>query len=222
MRLQRKLMITLLIALSALYGQAQKLTEGKIVYEISFPDAELDEETLGMMPKESVIFFKDNMLRMEMKMMGMSTIVISNSKDQSATTLMDMMGNKYAIKMSAEEIEKEKAKLATQKFEVKTTSDTKEIAGFKCKKAIATTKDGQSLTIYYTNDILAKNQGFNDQYKGIEGFPMEYQLSQNGMNMKFMAKSAAKEKVDAEKFTIPAEYKLTTREELSKMFGGGH
>jgi GLPGLI family protein len=101
------------------------------------------------------------------------------------------------------------------------TNETKEIAGFKCRKAIASQKDGGDIIIYCTNDIIAKNQGFADQYKGIEGFPMEYQMTQNGMNMKFVAKSVSKEKVDASKFTIPKDYKITTKEEIAKMFGGG-
>jgi len=205
---------------NVIHVQAQKLTDWKIVYEITFPDMEVDEQTKSMMPTESVIYIKENFLRMEMKMMCMSTVVISNQKDKSATTLMDMMGNKYAVKMTAEEIEKEKAKMNTPKYDTKLTDETKVIAGYKCKKAIASTKDGNDMVIYYTNDIVAKNQNFSDQYKGVEGFPMEYQMSQNGMNMKLLAKSVSKEKVDDAKFVIPSDYKLTTKEELAKMFGG--
>lgn len=211
------LLISCLFSLSSI---AQKLTEGKIVYEISYPEMELDDETKSMMPTESVIYFKDIFVRMEMKMMGMGTTVISNSKDKSATTLMDFMGNKYAIKMTAEDLEKEKAKISNSKLETKLTSETKDIAGYKCKKAIATTKEGSEIIIYYTNDIVAKNQGFSDQYKGIDGFPMEYQMSQGGLNMKLVAKNVSKEKVASDKFSVPSDYKITSKEEMSKMFGG--
>lgn len=221
--MKKHLVLSFILLLSATINTfAQKLTEGKIIYEISFPETEIDADQQEMMPKESMIFFKENLLRMEMKMMGMSTIVISNSKDNSATTLMDMMGNKYAIKMTAADIQKEKAKMTGSKYEIKLTTETKIIAGYKCKKAIATSKEGNDIVIYYTSEIIARNQGFNEQYKGIDGFPMEYQMSQNGMNMKFVAKSVSKEKVDSAKFGIPPEYKLTTKEELGKMFGGGH
>lgn len=219
----KKSIFTLLILNAVFYTHviAQKISEGKLIYEISFPEMEHDDESKGMMPTESTVYFKENQIRMEIKMMGMSTVVISNSKDKSATTLMDMMGNKLAVKMTGAEIEKEKSKLNTNKYETRMTEETKVIAGLKCRKAIASQKDGSEIIIYCTNDIVATNQGFSDQYKGIEGFPMEYQLSQNGMNMKFMAKSVSKEKVDASKFAIPSDYKITTKEEISKMFGGG-
>jgi len=219
MRKYSLLFILLSLAVS-MQAIAQKLTEGKVVYEISFPEMELDEQTKSMMPTESVIYFKDNLMRMEMKMMGMSTIVINNQKDNSATTLMDLMGNKYSIRMSAEEIEKEKEKMSLPKYETKLSNETKVIAGYKCNKAVASTKDGNEIVIYYTKDIIAKNSNFNDQYKNVDGFPMEYQLTQNGMNMKLIAKTVSKEKVDPSMFTIPADYKPTTKEELGKMFGG--
>lgn len=215
--------IVLLLILTGMHPVAfsQKISEGKIVYEISFPEMETDEQSKELMPTESVFYFKDNQIRMEMKMMGMSTVVISNSKDKSATTLMDLMGSKFAIKMTADDIEKEKEKMnGNIKMDVRITNETKNIAGYTCKKAIASSRDGGDITIYFTNDIIAKNQGFSDQYKGVDGFPMEYQMAQNGMNMKFTAKSVTKEKVDAAKFIIPKDYKLTTKEELAKMFGG--
>jgi GLPGLI family protein len=215
------LLLFILTASAKSFTYAQKISEGKLVYEISFPDMQLDEQMKGMMPTESTIYFKDNQIRMEMKMMGMSTVVITDAKDKSATTLMDMMGNKYAVKLTADEIQKEQAKMSNSKYETKLTDETKMIAGYKCKKAIATGKDGNDIIIYYTNEILARNQGFNDQYKGIDGFPMEYQMTQNGMNMRFVAKSVSKEKVEADKFTIPPDYKITTKEEIAKMFNVG-
>lgn len=199
---------------------AQKLTEGKVVYEISFPEMDENEKANGMTPTEATLFFKENLLRMEMKIMGMGTVVISNSKDKSVTTLMDLMGNKLAIKMTGEEMAKERSKMTGSSYQTRLTSETKDIAGYRCKKALATNKDGNEITIYCTTDIMAVNLGFAEQYKGIDGFPMEYQMAQNGMNMKFVAKNVTKQKVDQSKFVIPSDYKITTKEELSKMFGG--
>jgi len=217
----KKSIFLLLLCLAGTTTFAQKISEGKITFDISFPDMEPNDQMQSMMPTESVVYFKDNMIRMEMKMMGMNTVIISNHKDNSAITLMDMMGNKYAIRMTAEEIQKEKAKMTQTKYETKLTDETKMIAGYKCKKAIATGKDGNEIIIYYTNEIQAKNQAFADQYKGVDGFPMEYLITQNGMNMKFTAKSVSRDKVDSGLFAIPPDYKITSKEEMAKMFGGG-
>ena len=39
--------------------------------------------------------------------------------------------------------------------------------------------------------------------------------------MKMIAKSVGKEKVDEKIFEIPADYKMMTKEEMKKMYGGG-
>jgi GLPGLI family protein len=199
---------------------AQKpFTEGKIVYTISYPDMEMDNQMAAMMPTEQVVFVKGMMTRTDFSMgMGINSSSIMNGKTGDMIALTDMMGTKSAVKLSADEIKKasEKSKSGTPK--VTLTSETKVIAGYTCKKAVVTNGSGGTLDIYYTDKINSKLAGMSD-YKEIKGFPMEYAVEQSGIKMKFSAKSVTPEKVSDDKFSIPSDYKVMTQEEMRKQFG---
>jgi GLPGLI family protein len=216
------LLLFVLMAASIIYVNAQKIDEGKIVFEISYPDADMPDEQMAMMPTEMTTYFKGNQAKTDMKMgMGMSQVMIFDNKNKVMTMLMDMMGNKSAIKFTEEDIKKQKEKDGKGgDLDIKKTDETKEIAGYKCKKAVVTNKDG-SYDIYYTDEITYKNGDWINDYKGIEGFPLQYKTTQNRLTMQLTAKSVSKEKVDAGIFAIPADYKLMTLEEMQKMYGGG-
>jgi len=220
---KKSLLLFVLIAASALSGyvHAQKINEGKVVFEISYPDADIPDEQMAMMPTESIMFFKNNQSRVEMKMgMGMNQVMIFDNKNKIMTMLMDMMGSKTAVKFDEQDIKKQKEKEGGGDYEIKKTDETKEIAGYKCKKAVVTGKDG-SFDLYYTEDIAYKNGDWISEYKGLEGFPLQYKISKNNVTMELTAKNVSGEKVDETIFSIPSEYKLMTLEDLQKMYGGG-
>ncbi|MEP7167958.1 MAG: DUF4412 domain-containing protein [Bacteroidota bacterium] len=218
---KKLLLFFVLMAANIIYANGQKIGEGKAVFEISYPDADIPDEQMAMMPTESTMFFKDNEARVEMKMgMGMNQVMLFDNKAKIMTMLMDMMGNKIAIKMNEEDIKKRKEKDGKKDYEIKVTDETKDIAGLKCRKAIVTSADG-SFDIYFTDQVTYRNGNWASEYKGIDGFPMQYKITQGSMTMQMTAKSVTKEKVEDEKFTVPSDYKPMTMEEMQKMYSGG-
>jgi hypothetical protein len=133
------------------------------------------------------------------------------------------MGQKYAIKQSAEEIEKENAK--EPKSTVEITSETRVIAGYTCKKAIVTSDDdGKKTTfeVFYCSELGSKLANFdNPLYKDIDGALLEFSMVTPQISMKFTASTVEKKNIAAKEFEIPADYTLTTKEELRSKFGGG-
>jgi GLPGLI family protein len=216
------LLLFVMMAANIISVSAQKIDEGKVMYEISYPDTDMPDEQLAQMPTESTIYFKEDHSRMEMKMgMGMTIVMLFDNKGKTLTTLMDIMGNKTAVKMTEEDLKKQKEKKGKEDYQIKLTDETKEIAGIKCKKAVATGKDG-SFDVYYTDQITFKKGDWADQdFKGIDGFLMQFKKTEGGITMQMTAKNVVKEKVDDAQFTVPADYKPMTAEEMQKMYGGG-
>lgn len=207
----------LVLATSAL--AQKKLKEGKVTYEISYPGLQLDPQQAAMLPTESISYIKNGRSRIENKMgMGMSTVTITDSKEGSVVTLIDMMGNKTALKVTKEQAEKEAEQRKIEKPVIKETNETKEVAGFKCKKAEVTDSKGNKSIVWYTPDIEGRTD--KGQFKGISGFPMEFEVSQQGMTMKFVVKNVSEEKVPDEMFNIPPGYKEMTMDEFKKSMGG--
>lgn len=196
---------------------AQVPFEGSVVYSMEIEGMEMDPTTQSMLgTMETKIFVKGDKSRTEISMAMSKNITIADYKKKTATFLMDVMGMKYAIKVGPEDMAKEEE--ASKDIKIIYLDETKEIAGYKCKKAQITNKENITITVFYTEEI--KGNSPDSRFKGLNGFPMEYEMNQNGMKMLITANEVRKEKVDDKIFEIPEGYKETTKEELQKMFGG--
>jgi GLPGLI family protein len=215
-------MITLFPTLF-LFGQ--KDFSGVIVYNITFPESNFDAQTLAMMPKTAILKIKGMKSRTEMSMgMGGSTVSIFDSEKMEGITLMDMMGQKFAIATSQEDVKAEMDK--TPDFKVEVTDETKEIAGYQCTKAIIMLEEGMekgSHVAYFTDELGTGAINYsNPVFKDIQGVMLEYAIDQQGMKMLFSAISVEKKKISDEEFDVPEGFKNVTQEELQNMFGGGY
>ncbi len=107
---------------------------------------------------------------------------------------------------------------------IKYLDETKMIAGYKCKKAEVTMKSkegkAETFTVFYTDEIPSSET--KNMFEGLKGMPLEYSISQGGVNMTFSTKSIEKMAVPDSKFELDkAGYKVTTLEELQKSMMGG-
>lgn len=195
-------------------AQSKSNFEGIVTYSISFEGAGLPSEALAMFKgSETVTYIKSDKCRVDMNMPMQSSSFIMDNKNKNIVSLMDIMGKKYLIRMSEPEIKKEED--SAPETTIKYTGETKMIAGYKCKKAEITTKEGKGnvIDVFYTEEIPSND--IKPVYKGLKGFPLEYSINQGGMDMKLTAKSVSKEKIPDSKFEIPKEgYTVTTIEEL--------
>jgi GLPGLI family protein len=215
-------LFTFMLSCSAFRAWSGKPFEGVITYKISYPDSKYTESQLAMFPKIFTITVKSQKSLSEMASgMGTQRVIIDYAT-QTKVSLLDMMGQKYAVKQTREEIEKENAQSA--KPTVTLTSDTKLICGYLCKKAIVTSEEkGTKSTyeIYFTNELGSGNMNFdNPLYKDIDGVLMEFTIKTQQFSMKFLVTNVEKKSVPSSLFEIPADYKLTTQEELKSKFGG--
>ena len=203
----------------------KKPFKGVITYKIAYSGLELDDATKAMLPKILTVMIKGNMSKTSINtVMGMQT-TIYNGNDKTSVSLIDMkeiMGQKYAIQTSTEEINKEIEE--QNQPTVKYPDETKEIAGYVCKKAEVTVIDDYgsetTFTVFYTNELGGKalNSG-QALYSEIDGVMLEYEIDSGGMTMKFTAISVKKKNISDKEFTIPDEYKTITKDELKGMFG---
>ncbi len=222
--MKRILMLAVLItAIVSTSTQAQKKSknaEGKIVYEITL-DGEVEGMMAAMLPSEIVMKFKGSKCRTEMATAMAENITLSDQKDPSSgLILLDVMGSKYAMKVDPAKVEEQKKSLP--EFEVIASTETKEIAGYKCKKAIMKNKSNNEETyIYYSEELPYLENSLTSQYKNISGMPLEFNTKLNGITMTIRAKSIEKIKIADAEFVASSEYKLVTEEQLMKELSGG-
>ena len=197
--------------------------EGVITFKITYPDNKISESQMAMFPKVLTVSVKGSKARTDMELSGMKTVEITDCVDKTKVALLNMMGQKYAIKQNAAEIEKELGKEAKPTVEL--SSETKVIAGYTCKKAVVTVNDDgvkSTYEVYYSNELGSKTVNFdNPLYKEIDGVLLEFSMKNRDINMKFTATSIEKKSLSAKDFEIPSDYTVTTQDELKSKFGGG-
>lgn len=206
--------------LTPVFGQ--KTFEGVITYKISYPDNKFTESQMAMFPKILTVTIKGEKSRTELHTGMGNTIEISDYATKTKTTLLDMMGQKFAIRSTWEEIQKEMESEA--KGQVQLTGETKVIAGYTCKKAIVTVDEkGTKYTfdVFFNSELGPKAANFdNPVYKDIDGVMLEFSMHTPQFTMKFTATAIDKKSIPAKDFEIPQDYTLTTKEELKSKFGG--
>lgn len=215
----KKLNLAIAILFSSII-YAQDFT-GTIEYEIEYQD--LVEEVKAqesMLPTWLKIEIDDNKSRItQPNAMGEPTIVLSDQKSGESIVLLDIMGQKLALKNNKEDL-KEEEKQEAENTEIEyIDGEEKEIVGYICKKAIVKSEGGAEVTIFYTEDI--PNVEVSDQVEGIKGFPMEMTVVNDMMTSISRVISIEEDKVEKIKMEVPEGYELKTKEEFKQMFGGG-
>lgn len=195
---------------------SQSSFEGKIVYQISYNDLpEQMKNYEAMLPKEMTILLKGNKSRVEQNQMMGSNVIVSDMDSKSGFVEMEMGGQKLRMNISTEEFDKEADKIENIEY----MSETKEIAGYPCKKAIVKDDSGNlAMTIFYTEKI--KNQA-QKEFIGLKGFPLEYSMSQNGINMVMTASTVNEQNIVDGVFEKSEGFKDISQADLQKMMMGG-
>ncbi len=219
----KKIVLAISIALFSTFNLVAQIFEGVVVYTISFENSGLPPEALAMFKgAESSVYIKGDKRRIDMNTALQSTSTLIDNKTKMVMMTMDIMGQKYLIKMNEADLKKEKetAPVTTIKY----IDETKMIAGYKSKKAEVKMKmqDGKEETfiVFYTEEIPVNET--KTTFEGLKGFPLEYSISQSGIKMTFTTKSIDKSPIPDSKFDlVKAGYKETTLEELQKSMMGG-
>jgi GLPGLI family protein len=216
----KQLFVACLALAIALPTLAQKKFEGTVTYALEYKDLPAEMAMMeSMLPDEMTTRIKGEKSRLEQSLgMGMSQVTITDSKKESGTLLLDMMGKKIAVEMSKAELEKMEKGDDKKKPEFKYVDGAeKKIAGYNCKKAMVIMEGAGEMEVYYTEEIPATA---SKHYEGLKGFPLEYTINAGQFKMKMTAKEVKSEKIDAALFVVPSGYEKMTFEEFQKSMSG--
>ncbi len=223
--MKKLILVALTVSTMCYTASAQKkIAEGKAVYNLKIDSEDMPEEMMSMMPSEMELLFKNDEFKSSMSLMGGTIMIMGNAKTEKFTTYMDIMGQKMAM-----EADKTDAEKANKDYRYATVfgTETKLIAGYKCKKATITTtnitnNETFKTDVFFTEEIVANNSASANgaQFKDIKGFLMEYNMDLSGMKMRLTCKEVSANKLDINAFKAPTGYKVMTKAELEKMGSG--
>jgi GLPGLI family protein len=196
-----------------------KVSEGMIEYDITYPSTSNDDLMAGLMPSEMKLHFKENKTYGELSAgMGMFTTALLSFPDKKLVTqTVKVMNKKFMHTSDSKQVDQMIGGQAKMKIEF--VNETKVIAGYTCRKAIISVPDSnEKYEVFYTKDIQIKNPNWFTPFREIDGVLMEYKLKQYNIEMKFTAKNVIKETVDDKIFEVAPDYKKISQKEMDEMF----
>ncbi len=222
----KKIFISLLIPVVLLTSVSittlAKDFKGIITYKISVEGDNITPEMKAFIPKVMTYIVKGKMAKTEITVSSMKQTQIIDGENKMVYSLFDMMGQKFYTKTTEEQLDEEMETSSEPKIEF--VNETKEIAGYTCKKAVVTDEQGGSKTsyiVYYAPELGSQALNFdNPLFKDIDGLLMEFEIQEGGMKMKFEAIEVEKKNVSDKEFEIPEDYQEKTPDELRQNFGG--
>jgi GLPGLI family protein len=103
----------------------------------------------------------------------------------------------------------------------KTDDETVSIAGYTCKKAMATTTDGKNYTVYFDPNITMANKTYNNAFPQLQGLPVQYELQSGNLIFKYTLSKNSTDGVAINKFETPkAGFRVMTFEENQQLKKG--
>jgi GLPGLI family protein len=211
---------TLLLVLCSLLvvtAHAQKrISELTMVYDATVSTGSTDPKLADAFDgATTTVYIKGNLSRSEMASALFSSTTIHDSKTGSAVVLREVSGQKLLIRMTPQNWAEKNKRYNGITFT--NTAETKTIAGYKCTKATATLNDGTVFTVFYTSDIVPENRDYDYQFRSLNGLPLEYELVQGKLTIKYTVSSINMNPVPASKFDLPKTgYREMTYEESKK------
>lgn len=195
------------------------VSEGVIEYNLEYLNKDASLLIGNIYPDKLTYKFKDNNTFFELSAGGgiFTTSVLTNYSSKTVDQMVKMINKKYVLHMDSTMTRSGFEDLPNIQYAF--LDETKEIAGYRCKKARISFKDNikPSFFIYYTDDIHIENATWCTPYDSIKGVLMEYQIKINGIEMKLTASQVSKKRYSDDVFSVPKDYVSISKEEMDKI-----
>jgi len=199
---------------------SQKIfSEGTLVYDVSIQTGSTSQSGNSLNGATNTVYLKGNNSRTDMASALGKEITIFNSKSDNAIILKEFSGQKLMITLNKENWKAKNKMNNGLKFEL--TNESKVIAGYNTRKAIANLADGKSLVVYYTPDLVPANKDYDATFTNLPGLPIEYEIESGKTKFKYSLSKISYEPVLVSQFDFPtAGYRVMTYEENQQLKKG--
>jgi len=190
-----------------------KLKQGTIEYKLEYLDDANEKPIISLLPTEMKIQFKKGYYLQSVEgWMGIFRMAgVNNVKEKKKSALLKIMNKKYLYQVDGNSDGFGFNPMKDKKIEL--TKETKEIAGYKCKKANISWNN-YDFVVYYTDKIKIDEPNWNNPFPEIDGVLLEYQYEMFDIKTKVTATAVIKEDVPDDVFEIPAGYKNVSKKEM--------
>jgi|GEM_PF-1052944 len=211
----------LVIGVMSIHAQSN-ISDGYIKYTVSIDSDEPAAAFLSMGTTLELAFKGNKTKGVANVANGTNSVsaIVDHSK-KVGLTLMDVLGEKKAMKLTKDDFDKAASELEkVSENPMRWTDDTKTIAGYSCQKVLMKDKEsGASIIVYVTKKINPKGDPLaQNLIRQLKGFPLGIVVRLDGNTVRVMAEKVSSRTPSDGAFStsVPNGYELTTREKLEK------
>lgn len=196
------LVVLLMIGLHVM-AQQRVVAECTITYAINIDDTQASNDDIATLKASSkTVFIKGVNSRTDLVSPTFMQSMIYQKNTGTAVILREFGANKFMTKFDEAKWKEEHKKFEGMRIE--TSSETKTIIGYECKKVNLVLSDGSTFSVYYTPAIAPSVKEFEYQFKDIPGLVLESEtIIAGGSKIRYTAKQINFNPVPPSRFDIP-------------------
>lgn len=181
----RKIGVSLLSAAMFSTGQGQKIfSEGTLTYKITATATGGNQaQANGFDRAMQTIHLRGNLCRVDFSSRLRKQVTIINANTGEAILMRETEGEKYLWNLTATQWEKYFYAQIKTPWQIST--DTKEYGGYFCKHATALTHKGDTMVVYFTQQINPLVKKIDPLTAGLNGVPVWYEIKNEEINIQY-------------------------------------
>ncbi len=189
--------------------------EGVLIYDITYPN-EPPSLVLDLYPKELVFYFKGDKMSTELKSSYdlISTKLIIDNQKERLTQLLKNMRERHYVEVKKKQMPDWLSHLPKLTYQM--TEETASFLGYECQKVLAYLPDSTiaPLELYITQAMDLPKDNWWNQFSGLEGFLMGYELEAFGKRMCVRAREIHYKAIEEMKFEIPPTFEESNLDDM--------
>lgn len=212
----RLLLLTASLAVLAcpIESMGQSNFEGSITYRVEYESSDSSLSLLGSsLPAVTVYTVKGKQSIFEQSLAGGGTqAIITNIETGDHTLIMVFMGKEYRVDLSQQELATVKS---NHKLKLVETGKKKNILGYDCD-FVWGISPSDSVKVYYAPELTTEVN--LPPFEGLKGLPLEYEVSVEGLRIRYIATNINADDVDDSMFVADPNLRKIGFAEFAKSF----
>jgi len=195
------------------------ITEGVIVYDVTYPELDSDNLMLEMLPNEMKMTFKDDKFKSQLKTGAgiVEMTVIANGEQKLLHNMIKLFSDRYVLTL--DEDDALKFTNVIPPFQINYIDGVDTIAQAVCNRILIDfgAAKNESYIFAFTDEIALKSPNWCTPYHEIEVVLLDYRVENYGMNMRLRATSISSEEVDDSEFIVDERYQSLSVSEFNEL-----
>jgi hypothetical protein len=198
-------------------GAQKSVSELTLVYDYSSrPVGDSSMARDSVQNATHTVYIKGNKSRSETTSSFFTSTTLFDRNTGFGVILREVNGQKLLIRMNPDNWAERNRMYDGIVY--RNTNETREIAGYKCIKAVGQTRFGATITVYYTLEIIPENRQYDPIFRNLEGLPLDYELTNGKVLIHYRIARINVNPVPVSKFDVPSSgYREMNYDDSKKM-----